>query len=183
MKVTVTSRNYNINDPFRTYIEERLDKLDRFFNRLLEAQVTLNVEKYRHSAEVKILANGTTLNGKDIAGDMRTAVDNAVDKLEKQVKKYKEKLKERKFKEETEFTSFIESGDLSDDEEPGLSVLDGIDIKVQAVESMWLEEAVSLFRKENKTFFMFKNHDTERINLLYRKDDGDIGVLDAYVSG
>lgn len=181
MKVTVTSRNYNIETPFRTYIEERLDKLDRFFDKLLEAQVILHVEKYRHSAEVKILAYGTTLNGKDIAEDMRTAVDNAVEKLEKQVKKYKEKLKDRKYREDAEFSSYID-GEAHGEEDNRINVSDEIHVEKQIVNSMWMTDAITLFREEKRAYFLFKNIDSERVNLLFWKGDGSIGALDAHIS-
>ena len=94
MNVNITGRHVEVTQPLRDYVVEKAERLTRFFDRISRMQVTLNVEGDRHIAEMILSASkGVTLIGEEVAGDMYSAVDLVVDKLGRQLKKHKAKLR------------------------------------------------------------------------------------------
>ncbi|MBN2489317.1 MAG: ribosome-associated translation inhibitor RaiA [Planctomycetes bacterium] len=94
MNVNITGRHVDITQPLRDYVVEKVERLARFFDRISRLQVTLNIEGDRHIAEVILSANrGVTLIAEEVAGDMYSAVDLVVDKLGRQLKRHKGKLR------------------------------------------------------------------------------------------
>lgn len=98
MKLNITTRHYpEMTDALRAEVEERMAKLEHFFDRILEARVILTGEKHRHQAEVTMrLPRGKRLTAKEVSTSMESAVDMAAKKIESQVKKFKEKRRDRK---------------------------------------------------------------------------------------
>jgi len=94
VNVNITGRHVEITHSLKEYVVEKAERLQRFFDRISRMQVTLNVEGDRHIVEMVLSANrGVTLIGEEVAGDMYSAVDLVVDKLGRQLKKHKDKLK------------------------------------------------------------------------------------------
>lgn len=94
MNVNITGRHVEITQALKEYVVEKAERLTRFFDRISRLQVTLNVEGERHIAEIVLSANrGVTLIGEEVAGDMYAAVDLVVDKLGRQLKKHKAKMR------------------------------------------------------------------------------------------
>jgi len=91
MQVSVTFRNTGSESWFKDYVTERLSKIQKYIDKPVEAHVVLSVEKFRNVAEVNIMAKGINLVGKEEAKDMQLAIDNVIDKIERQIKKHKEK--------------------------------------------------------------------------------------------
>ncbi|HBE74073.1 MAG TPA: ribosome-associated translation inhibitor RaiA [candidate division Zixibacteria bacterium] len=98
MQMNITTRHYpDMTDALRAGVEDRLFKMERFFDRILEARVILTGEKHRHQAEITLhLPRGKRLSAKEVSTSMETAVDMAAKKIESQVKKFKEKRRDRK---------------------------------------------------------------------------------------
>lgn len=98
MKLNITTRHYpEMTDALRAEVEERMAKLEHFFDRILEARVILTGEKHRHQAEMAVhLPRGKRLTAKEVSTSMESAVDMAAKKIESQVKKFKEKRQDRK---------------------------------------------------------------------------------------
>ena len=96
MQVSVTFRRIEPSDTLRTYAEEKLYRIKKYVEDPIEAHMVLSVEKFRHIAEVNINANGFRLNGEEETGDLYSAIDMVVDKVESQIKKYRHKIKKRK---------------------------------------------------------------------------------------
>ena len=94
MKVNVSGKNINVTQALKDYAEKKLGKLERLFDTPVEAQVTLSVEKERHIVEVTmpLNVNGMLLRGETETNDMYSSIDLVVDKLEKQIEKYKTKI-------------------------------------------------------------------------------------------
>ena len=99
MKITISAKNFKVTQEIREYLENRMSKLDKFFNRIIEAQVFLRQEKFRYTAEAKILVYGISFNSREVSNDMRVSIDTMVSKLEAQLKKHKSKVKSHKMKE------------------------------------------------------------------------------------
>lgn len=92
MQVTITSRKMEMTPALKTYAEQKVRKLAKHLERVLDAYVVLSVEKYRHKVEVTINANGFIIRGEEVTEDMYSAIDQVMDKLDAQVKKHKGKL-------------------------------------------------------------------------------------------
>ena len=97
MQIAVTFRHMETSDPVRAYVEEKLSRVKKYIEEPIDAQVALSVEKkIRHQAEVTIVAKGITIKASEETNDMYAAIDTVVDKIERQLKRYKEKIKEHK---------------------------------------------------------------------------------------
>jgi putative sigma-54 modulation protein len=96
MKLQITTRHFDITPEFRSYAEERIRKLKRYFDQIIDVNVILTTEKHRHAAEISLHMNGTNLVGTSESEDMRSSVDGAVSRIEAQLKKHKDRLTERK---------------------------------------------------------------------------------------
>jgi len=98
MKVNITARHFELTDELRNRVEEEVEKLTRYFDRIISANAVLAVESYRHLAEISLKVYGSTLTGTGESDQMQVSIEQAVDKLTGQLKKYKGKLKDRKQK-------------------------------------------------------------------------------------
>jgi putative sigma-54 modulation protein len=98
MRIEITSRSFEITDSVRDYIEERLNKLTRYFDRIIECHVILQVERFIYKFEITLHGNGLDLFAEADAEDLYVAFDAAAGKMERQVKKHKDKVRKRKGK-------------------------------------------------------------------------------------
>jgi putative sigma-54 modulation protein len=96
MRLQITTRHYDLPADLKSLTEERLTKLKRFFDQIIDVNLVLSTEKHRHHAEVTLRTVGHDWVGTAEAGDMRTAIDDAVDRIEIQLKKHKDRLTDRK---------------------------------------------------------------------------------------
>ncbi len=94
MQVSVTFKNLESSDQLKSFLQEKLDKFDKFFDNHAEANVILSVEKFRNIAEISLSGDKLKVNGKEETEDMYSAIDRTLDKIEKQIKKNKQKIKD-----------------------------------------------------------------------------------------
>jgi len=98
MQVSLSGHHVEITESMRNYVNEKVAKLDRHFDKALDIHIVLTVEKLRHKAEATLHVSGSNLHADDVQGDMYAAIDGLVDKLDRQGKKHKEKLKNHRFR-------------------------------------------------------------------------------------
>ena len=98
MQVNLSGHHVEITDSMRNYVNEKIEKLDRHFDQALDIHIVLTVEKLRHKAEATLHVSGINLHADDVQEGMYAAIDGLVDKLDRQGKKYKEKLKSHRIK-------------------------------------------------------------------------------------
>ncbi len=115
MRVTITGRHFELSDALKEHIEHKLGKLDRYSMRISEAHVTLDVEKYRHKAEVIMHVNHSVMTAKEESADMYVSVDSAIDKIERMLRRYKTKHSPKQAK--TPQDRFKQPAEESTDEE------------------------------------------------------------------
>ena len=182
MQIAVTFRHMESSDPVRDYAEEKLDRVRRYIDEPIEVQVVLSVErKIRHLAEVTIYAKGVTIKGTEETNDMYAAIDAVTDKIERQLKRYKEKLKdhkpvsgkERQIQKSIFAAQSIEEGGG----EPSIIRTHSFPVKPMSV-----EEAVMQMDLLNKEFLVFTDDESEEINVVYRRKDGNYGLIVPQVS-
>ncbi|MFY9377919.1 MAG: ribosome-associated translation inhibitor RaiA [Peptococcia bacterium] len=172
MKFQFRGKNIQVTDSLKDYVEKRLSKLDKHFNAEPEAVVSFIVEKERQRVEVTMPLNGYILRGEEESTDMYTSVDLVVDKLEKQISKYKARFdKKRKTSIKDLPTERIDY--RADDEEPIIVKTKRFDLKPMAV-----EEAIMQMYLLGHSFFVFSNDVTEQVNVVYRRNDGNYGLIE-----
>ena len=98
MQVSLSGHHVEITDSMRNYVNEKIERLDRHFDQALDIHIVLTVEKLRHKAEATLHVSGSNLHADDVQEDMYAAIDGLVDKLDRQGKKHKEKMKSHRFK-------------------------------------------------------------------------------------
>ena len=172
MQTSVTFKNLDPSDHLKAYVSEKLDRFDRLLDNPAEANVVLSVEKFRHIAEINIVGDRLNIIGREEINDMYSAIDMVLDKLEKQIKKNKQKSRNRRT--ETNIKEISERAAMAtveDDLTP--------QIHVQPIEykPMDVEEAVMQMELVNDSFLVFTDAKTEKVNVLYRRRDGHFGLI------
>ena len=173
MQTSVTFKNLDPSDPLKSYVQDKLDRFDRLLDNPAEANVVLSVEKFRHIAEININGDRLTIYGKEETNDMYSAIDMVLDKLEKQIKKNKQKVRERRIAPKGKNKNLSNSEINTPEEEPA------IEVKVKNIEykPMDVEEAVLQMDLLNDSFLVFTNARSDQINVLYRRKDGHYGLI------
>jgi putative sigma-54 modulation protein len=170
MKLNIKGRNIEVTDALRQYIEKRLSKFSKFLNDLSEAVVTISTEKFTHKIDVLLKVNGHLIQAEGKTEDLYSAVDQVVEKLEKQVIKYKEKIQNKNKKDNTK--------NLAVFEEKAETVKIIVKFKKFDLRPMTPEEAVDQMELLDKDFFIFLNSFTGDVNLVYRRKDGNYGLIE-----
>ncbi|MBI5191122.1 MAG: ribosome-associated translation inhibitor RaiA [Nitrospirae bacterium] len=173
MNITVNGRHMEITDALRSYATEKVAKLDKYLPSGAEAVVTFNVEKYRHKAEVQIKVNGIVIQAQEETEGMYASIDQVLDKLERQVKKYKEKLKNHKVKGEEKAAAAAAEPESDLDRIPEIIKTKKFDMK-----PMTSDEAVMQMELLDKDFFVFSNVATGALSVIYKRRDGNVGLIE-----
>ena len=173
MQTSVTFKNLDSSDTLRSYVQEKLDRFDRLLDNPAEANVVLSVEKFRHMAEINIVGDRLTINGKEETIDMYSAIDMVLDKLEKQIKKSKEKIRERRSGAKSRSKSKLAEEINMPEEEMERQ------IKIKNIEykPMHVEEAALQMDLLDDNFLVFTNARSDQVNVLYRRKDGHYGLI------
>ena len=173
MQTSVTFKNLDSSENLKSYVADKLDRFDRLLNNPAEAKVVLSVEKFRHIAEINIIGDKLNINGKEETNDMYSAIDMVLDKLEKQIKRSKQKIRGRRknSKARAKRTISYETSSFEDETEG--------QIKIKNIEykPMDIEEAVLQLDLVSYNFLVFTNARTEKTNVLYRRKDGHLGLI------
>lgn len=178
MKVIVSGRNIDVTDAIRTQIESKLDKFDKFFRSDIEVHATVGSIKGIGSIEITIpLKNGAIIRAEEKDRDLYAALDMAVDKLGKQIKKHKTKLEKQYRSHDTikfEAIPNLEAGEEEDSH-------DIVKTKSFPVKPMAPEEAVLQMELLGHNFFVFLNGETDEVNVVYARKDGKFGLIEPQI--
>ncbi len=171
MKFNIIGRNIEVTEALKDSIEKKIGRLDRYFNDNSEAKVTLSVEKGRHIIDVTIPANGVIVRGEEAKSDMYTAIDLVVDKIERQIIKHKSKIEKR-----GDFTQSLRFAEIPSEEETEQAKV--VKTKKFALKPMDVEEAVLQMDLLGHNFFVYRNGETDEVNVLYKRKDGNYGLIE-----
>ncbi|AVX21269.1 SSU ribosomal protein S30P/sigma 54 modulation protein [Carboxydocella sporoproducens DSM 16521] len=171
MKFVVRGKNIEVTDALRDYVEKRIGKLEKYLGEITNVQVTLVVEKNMHRVEVTIPVEGMIIRGEEASNDMYASIDLVVEKLERQVQKYRARLskKLRNLASLEPVAADVETADIDD------SV---VKTKRFAVKPMPVEEAILQMNLVGHSFYVFRNADTNEVNVVYRRRDGKYGLIE-----
>lgn len=177
MEIVVRGKNIEINQSIQDYVAKKLVKLERFFNRLLDATVNFRVERGRVKVEVTLAASGVTIRGEELGPEWRSAFDGVMDKLERQVKRYKERLERRGVlkKEELVTVEALSGSEAGVSEKTPEQI---VRVKEFVLRPMSVEDAILQMELLGHTFFVFKNLDKDKVQVIYRREDGNYGLID-----
>ncbi|MBU5590336.1 ribosome-associated translation inhibitor RaiA [Clostridium sp. MSJ-4] len=173
MKITVIAKNIELTKALKETVEKKLSKLEKYFNPEVEAHATLSVQKNRQIIEVTIPFNGVILRGEEATEDLYTSIDLVIDKIERQIRKQKTKLQRRNNGDSLRFQSIAAYAEENEKEEPKV-----VKTKRFAMKPMATEEAVLQMELLGHSFFVYQNSDTEEVNVIYKRKDGNYGLIE-----
>ncbi len=173
MQVTVTFRHVDSSEPLKNYAIEKTDRLSRFLSEPVEVHWVLEVQKITHSAAATVVAGGVKIKAHEETEDLYSAIDASVDKLEKQLKKHKEKMKSHKGGREE-----VPAPEVTTEDEPLNVSPKVVETENVFVKPMSVEEASMQLDVSEKDFLVFTNARTNSVNVLYRRGDGNYGLIE-----
>jgi putative sigma-54 modulation protein len=181
MQINITFRNMFATDALRNHVQEKLDKVvSKYLDKVTEVHVTLSLERYLHHADINLHAGHFHVRGKDKCEDMYASIDMAVDKIERQLKKYKERLKSHRplHVHATEAVrvryEVLESKGIE-----GVTP-DVIRSNEFLAKPMSVEEALMQMDLLNNDFLVFtRPENPSDVNVVYRRKDGNFGLIAA----
>ena len=175
MNITVNGRHMEITDALKSYATDKVGKLEKYLPAGADAVVTLGVEKFRHKAEVLIKVNGILIQAHEETEEMYASIDNVIDKIGRQVRKYKEKLKGHKGRGEEKGAAAAAPREA---EAPEERIPEIIKTKRFSMKPMTPEEAVMQMELLDKDFFVFSNASTGHVSVIYKRKDGNVGLIE-----
>ncbi|MCL4428702.1 MAG: ribosome-associated translation inhibitor RaiA [Deltaproteobacteria bacterium] len=170
MNIAVTFKHIDSSDAIRKYAESKVLKLEKYLNNILEAHVTLSIERVDHKesgvAQIKLSAKNLNVNAEEKSADIYSAIDLLLEKVEAQIKKHKEKIRRKEHAEEG-------AGAAEPDEDvSNLEVKDDYERQPLSV-----KEALHKLEKRNKDFIIFKDKESSKISFIFRGEDGGFSLI------
>ena len=182
MKITISGKNIDVTEGLKAAVNEKLGKLEKYFTPDTNVIVTLSVEKERQKIEVTIPVKGNIIRSEQVSNDMYVSIDLVEEVIERQLRKYKNKLVARSQGHPTSYTStgnsfrkefFETEDDAAEDDEIQI-----VRTKKFGIKPMFPEDACIQMELLGHSFFAFVNAETEEINVLYQRKDGKLGLLE-----
>jgi len=173
MKFIVNGKNINVSDSLRERALKKLSKIEKFFKSDAECYLTFEIEKSRHILEVTIVSTGLVVRAEETTDDMYASIDKVIDKLERQIRKNKTKLGKR-IKQESLVPDNFQI-DEKIEEENSFKIMKS---KRFAIKPMNVQEAILQMNLLGHNFFVFSNGDTEEVNVVYKRKDGNYGLIE-----
>jgi len=170
MKYNIRGNKIDVTQAINDYLESKLSKIEKYFDDDVEAKAIISAKGREQKVEVTIWSGKYNVRAEEVNEDLYSAIDLVVDKLERQLKKYKDKLNSKKNVKE-EYVPEIE--DYFEEEE---TVLRRKEVFLKPIDE---EEAITQMELLGHTFFVFKNVETNKINVVYKRKDGGYGIIEA----
>ena len=175
MKFIIVGRNSEVTPGLRAAVEEKIGKLDKYFNPDTEVHVTLSVEKDRQKIEVTIPVKGSIIRSEQVSNDMYVSIDLVEEIIERQLKKYKNKIVDKQQAAASFSKAYVEN-DYTDDEEIKIVRTKKFDIK-----PMYPEDACIQMELLGHSFFVFCNAETDQVNVVYKRKGDTYGLIEPEV--
>ena len=177
---TIRGKNIEVTPALHDYVEKKIGKVTKYFDNVGEITVLLIVSKDRHIVEVTVPVQGILLRGQEATMDMYTSIDLVIEKIERQIRKYKTKL-ERRFREGSMKTELMAQGAGSGKQAEEESEAVVIKTKRFVVKPMDVQEAIMQMNLLNHDFFVYRDDKTEDVNVVYKRKDGKYGLIESGV--
>ena len=171
MRYTIMGKNIEVTESLKAAVQDKVGKLERYFDSETEVHVTLSVEKDRQKIEVTIPVKGTIIRAEQESSDMYVSIDLVEEIIERQLKKYKNKLVDAK--QEAGFSKLFAAEEAMEDD-----AIEITRVKRFAMKPMDVEEACVQMELLGHDFFMFLNSETEQINVVYKRKANTYGLIE-----
>lgn len=175
MKFIIVGRNLEVTPGLKTAVEEKIGKLEKYFHPDTEVHVTLSVEKDRQKIEVTIPVKGSIIRSEQVSNDMYVSIDLVEEIIERQLKKYRTKLIDKK-QAAASFSQMFVENDYMDEEEIKIVRTKKFDIK-----PMYPEDACIQMELLGHNFFVFCNAETDQVNVVYKRKGDTYGLIEPEV--
>lgn len=173
MKFIITGRNIDVTQGLRSAVTEKIGKLEKFFAEDTEINVTLSVEKDRQKIEVTIPVKGNIIRAEQVSSDMYVSIDLVEEIIERQLKKYKNKIIDRKQSATTDFTPEYVEKDYDEDD-----TIQIVRTKRFGIKPMDPEEACVQMELLGHSFYVFLNSETNEVNVVYKRKGNTYGLIE-----
>lgn len=176
MRINITGKNIDVTAALKQMVEKKLGKLERFFRPETPVNVVLSVDGYRQICEVTIPFSGVVLRGEVSTDDMYASIDEVLEVLERQIRRHRTKLAKRFRGGETpELPAWADEDDGDEEAADGPKI---VRTKRFAIKPLLLDEAALQMQLLGHDFFVFLNADTEEVNVIYKRKDGNLGLIE-----
>ena len=175
MKYNIRGNKIDVTEAINNYIENKLSRVEKYLddNDEVEAKSIISAKGKDQKVEVTIWSGKYHIRAEEVNEDLYAAIDLVVDKLERQFKKYKDKISDKKKRKEKTDNTFPEIDDLFEESE---TIVRRKEIFLKPIDE---EEAITQMELLGHTFFVFKNVDTDKMNVVYKRKDGGYGIIEA----
>ena len=172
MKYVIVGKNMEVTSSLEAAVKEKLGKLDKFFAEDTTAHVTLSINRDRHNIEVTIPVKGNVIRCEQVSNDMYTSIDQVEEVIERQLKKYKNKIIDKEQAAESFRKEYVER-EYQDEDEIQIVRTKQFDMK-----PMYPEDACVQMELLGHAFYVFRNAETEQINVVYKRKGGAYGLIE-----
>lgn len=170
MEITVTFRHMEPTAELRSYVEDKVYKIKKYFDSPVDVHIVLGVEKFRHIADMTLSIDGNKIKAVEQTGDMYSSIDTVMDNIEEQLRRMLSRKKERKAE---DLKGEAEAQDTVVEPEPTMIVTEKVDAK-----PMDPDEAAMQMELSKRNFLVFLNSKTDSINVIYKRRDGNLGLIE-----
>ncbi|MDI6601647.1 MAG: ribosome-associated translation inhibitor RaiA [Thermoanaerobacteraceae bacterium] len=175
MQVAVTGKNMDVTDALKDRTIKKLQKLDKYFYSEMEARVLMEVKRGFHKVEILVPFRDILFRAEESTLDMYISIDNAVDKIEKQILKYKTRLEKKFINGDSIRYAELPRETIEENEEEGFEV---VRTKKISIKPMSVEEAILQMNLLGHDFFVFTNEETDDVAVVYKRKDGRYGLIE-----
>jgi len=175
MQTTITFKKIDSSDALKSYVQKKLDRFDKMLDSPAEAHIVLTVEKIRHIAEITLTCDKLNIHAREMSEGMYASIDTLMDKVKGQIKKHKERVKHHMSGDKT---SLIDTQEFNaGDDRPWTDISEQIVVEPIDDKPMDIEDAVAQLNTGKKSFFVFNNARTEQLNVIYKHNNGKLGLI------
>ena len=172
MRIKITGRNIELTEGLKAAVEDKLNKLEKYFTPDTDVYVTLSVEKERQKAEVTIPAKGNYIRSEQVSNDMYVSIDLVEEVIERQLRKYKNKIADKQQEAGNFQKEYLEHDYLEDED------IQIIRTKKFGMKPMYPEDACVQMELLGHTFFVFRNAETDEVNVVYKRKNNTYGLIE-----
>ncbi len=191
--ITVSGRHVHVTEAMKTYASDKVAKLERFGNRIIDVTITMDIQRFQHKVDIVLKYGHTLIKSHAATTDMYVSIDQAVDKLEKQLNKYRSRLQDHYLKAHpvVEVPVTVYQGVIADEQEVNEEIEaetkrrqhdhfhlpQVVSVESQPLKILTDEEAIMKLELASLPVMVFRDEETRKLKVIYRRDDGNVGVI------
>lgn len=188
--IQITGRHVQITDAMKNYAIEKVSKIERFTDRIIDVIVILDIQKHEHRAEIILKTGFVKITGQAVTDDMYASIDKAVQRIETQLRRYKKRLQDHHIRTPSAVDMLVNVIRVSRAEEESaveefdheinniLKPHEVVKQEARPLKMLTLDEAVMKMELSGDAFLIFKSQEDQKLKVIYRRKDGDYGIIE-----